>query len=314
MRRFWWMVIAVVVLAAAGAGYEVYTRAPATNLTQLGGHPTKPAGPQQPPDTLLLMGIDQRPGWTIKESRTDVMIVLHVDARTGRLSLLSMPRDTQVDLGKYGKQKLNAAFPYGGPDLAMATVGSIIHQPIHYYAYTTFNGLVDIVNALGGVTVDVPQNMYYRASDVSINLRAGRQHLDGTQVLELVRFREFALGDIRREKDQEMVLRSLFEEARGAGTILRLPVLLPTLYRETTTNLTLSQVTAFGNDLRKAKSMSNAVLPGAFLNQNGLSYWYVDPTDAPLYWRKLLAGEEPKSVFDPAAQAEVQDMASATTK
>lgn len=304
MRRLWAVIVAAILLFGAGLGLHALLRGSSPQTAA-----THPAATAPPPSTILLMGVDKRPGWKLNATRSDVMIVLHVDAKTGRLVLLSVPRDTRVDLSRYGIQKINAAFPFGGPDLAMRTVGDLIGTKIHYYAWTNFSGFVAIINALGGVTVDVPKRMYYKASDVTINLYPGVQHLDGQQVLELVRFRHtLALGDIGREQNQEAVLHALFKEAMSLGTILRLPILVPTLYTQVHTNLSLGQLVSLAKEMRHAKHMTNAVMPGAFLNLPGDSQWYVDPLDAKKVWTNLLEGKKPTSLFDPTAVTGAQDI------
>lgn len=294
-----------VLLFASGAVLSHLLTKPSTGTNK----PTVKAAP--PPTTILLMGVDIRPGQKLDGTRSDVMIVFHLDPKTKQMTLLSVPRDTRVTLGTHGIQKINAAFPFGGPQLTMQAISQLVGVPIHYYAWTNFNGFVALINALGGVTFNVPEPMYYKASDVTINLKAGLQHLDGQQVLEIVRYRELKFGDISREADQEAMLHALFQQATSTGTIFRLPILLPTLYTQVHTNIALGQIITLAEMFRHEKTMVNAVLPGAFLNLDQ-SYWYVNSQDARLTWQQLLKGVKPTSIIDPKAEAEANAMMNGT--
>jgi len=154
----------------------------------------------QPVDsiTVLLLGTDSRPGETV--GRTDTIIVARVDTAENRLSLLSIPRDTRVNIPKHGMDKINSANVYGGPTLTARVVSDLIGMPVQYYALTNWESFKEMVDTLGGITIDVEKRMYYydRADgpEYIIDLQPGVQRLDGRKALQYVRWRNDALGDI----------------------------------------------------------------------------------------------------------------------
>ena len=113
------------------------------------------------PFYMLLMGTDESEDRQDDEElaglfRTDTIILARVDPKQQALTLVSIPRDTQVDLGEYGEQKINAAHTFGGATLAVQAVEELTGVPISHYAEIDFDGFLGLVDALGGVEVDVP--------------------------------------------------------------------------------------------------------------------------------------------------------------
>ncbi len=254
--------------------------------------------------SVLLLGIDARPGQIT--GRTDTMVVATVNPRLRRITLLSVPRDTRVHMTGYGVQKINAANEFGGPAFAVHEVNRLLGSAIHYYVLTNFRGFKEIVDTLGGVTIDVPEPMHYRGGpNTYINLSAGVQHLDGTQALEFVRYREFPLGDIQRTLDQQALLKAILKKALRPSTIPRLPSLIPQFRAAVQTNMSSAQLLGFLEEARVLERghLLSETLPGAFLNLPGASYWKVIPADAHRAYEALLRGKRAPSLFDPAAVA-----------
>jgi LCP family protein required for cell wall assembly len=117
---------------------------------------------------VLVIGSDNRPGET--KARSDVLMVASFDQKTGRVAVVSIPRDTRVQIPGYGYNKVNAAYAFGGAKLSRQVVESLLGVEIPYYVATDFNGFKDIIDTLGGVTIDVEQRMYY--PEEGINLHA----------------------------------------------------------------------------------------------------------------------------------------------
>ena len=132
---------------------------------------------------VLLLGVDARPGE--KDARTDSMILVSIDRATRKIALVSIPRDTLVEIPGHGKEKINSANVIGGVDMARETVEGLMGVEIPYYVKTNFDGFKDIVDTLGGVTIDVDKRMVYRAEN--INLYPGTQRLDGYNAIGYVR-------------------------------------------------------------------------------------------------------------------------------
>jgi len=233
---------------------------------------------------VLMMGVDERED--DKSQRTDTMILANVNNKDNRISLLSIPRDTKVYLPGYGINKVNAANYYGGPEMAMQVVSDLTGVSVDYYMTTNFNGFKDIVDALGGVTVDVDKNMYHSerayGGEYNINLQKGVQKLDGSQALMFARYRNDELGDITRTQRQLKLLSAIGDEAMKPATVTKLPKLVPGIYNNVDTNMGTKQLLAMAKAAKNLENlqMATQTLPGWFLDENGVSYWYVDPDNA----------------------------------
>lgn len=259
-----------------------------------------PSLPESGRLNVLLLGIDARQGETM--ARTDTMILASVDQKSKQVALLSIPRDTRVNIPGYGMDKINSASVYGGPELSTKVVSQLLGTQIKYYVLVNFSGFKDIVDALGGVTLDVEQNMYHWDDTdnyaYEINLKKGVQRLDGDKSLQYVRYREYPMGDIDRTKYQQKFLVALGKEMLQPGTIPKLPKLVTEINRYVKTNLNAT-------DLYKLASASKNLgdgnfiaqtLPGRPLDINGGSYWGVDPAEAKQVLAKLFKGETETNV------------------
>ena len=241
---------------------------------------------------VLLLGIDPRDGETM--SRTDTIIVASMDTRTKQMALLSIPRDTRVNIPGHGWDKINSASVYGGPELTIRVVSDLLGAPMRYYVLANFNGFKGIVDALGGVTIDVEENMYHEDEPgYGINLRAGVQRLDGAKAIQYVRYRGYVSGDIERTQHQQKFLMALGREMLQPGAILKLPALIPEVKRYVKTNLTIEnmyQLATAAKKLEGAKMVAQT-LPGVPVNIGDGSYWGVDPNEARRVLAKLYNGE-----------------------
>ena len=145
--------------------------------------------------------------------RSDAMILVRVDPKTPQMTLVSIERDTYVDIDGYGPNKINAAFAFGGAPLAVRTVSDFAGVPIAHYAEVDFDGFKAVVDALGGIEVDVPIEI----DDVHTGkLSAGKQTLTGEQALVLARSRhaydDYGGGDMYRTANQRMVLGAMVKK------------------------------------------------------------------------------------------------------
>ncbi len=164
--------------------------------------------------TVLLLGYDHRSWEKTTQSRSDTMILMRLDPNQKSLTVLSMPRDMRVDIPGHGFDKLNAAYSYGGADLALQTVRQTLNVKINYLITVDFSGFRRIVDHVGCVYTDVErryfnQNGQAGSGDYSnIDLKAGYQSLCGAQALAYVRFRHQD-NDIYRITRQQAFLREL---------------------------------------------------------------------------------------------------------
>lgn len=169
------------------------------------------------PFYMLLMGVD---GSSDREAsaeyagdqfRSDSIMLTRIDPQKKQVTLVSIHRDTLVDMGEYGQNKINAAHAIGGPSFAVETISDFAGVDISHYAEINFDGFKEIVDALGGVEVDVP--MEIDDSDAGGHLDAGLQTLDGDQALILCRARhaydDYGDGDSYRAANQRLVLAAI---------------------------------------------------------------------------------------------------------
>jgi LCP family protein required for cell wall assembly len=177
----------------------------------------------------LIVGSDSRQGLSRSEADalhtgtvggddSDSIMLLHTGT-AGKPVLISIPRDSYVDIPGYGNNKINAALAYGGPALLVKTVEATTGLRIDHYMGIGFGGLVSVVNTVGGVRMCLPTAIHDTYSGV--NLNAGCQNLNGTQALEFVRDRHsFATSDLQRIQDQRAFLAALLSKATSPGVYL----------------------------------------------------------------------------------------------
>ena len=206
---------------------------------------------------ILILGTDRRDKGE-RAARTDTMMVASLDPVARRAVVLSIPRDLWVFIPGYGEGRINTAHFYGelnggqGPVLAKETVEANLGIPIDYYVRLDFEGFKEIVDTLGGVTIDVeapirddmfPDDDYgYR----TIHIPAGRQEMDGEMLLQYVRTRHGG-NDFERMRRQQQALRALAQRALDLDLLPRLPVLINTALDAISTDIQPLEILALAN-------------------------------------------------------------------
>ena len=159
------------------------------------------------PYYVLALGSDEREGDTA--SRTDTMMLMRIDFFGGKVTMVSIPRDTQVEIEGYGRSKINAAYAYGGAGGAVRAVSKLTGVPINHVAVIHFEELVGLIDYLGGVTVNVPVDVYDPEYS-GLELSAGMHTMDGETALLWARTRHgFEDGDYQRQADQRILLTAI---------------------------------------------------------------------------------------------------------
>src|ERR671914_1464846 len=164
-------------------------------------------------------------------SRSDTIVV----ARAGG-GVVAVPRDTLVEIPGVGEDKINVAFATGGPELTVETLENLTDLPIDNYVVVHFDGVEDIVNALGGITLEVEQPIEVGIEGRRVFIPAGTQTLNGIEALAYVRFRGTPTADIGRIGRQQGFLQELAKEATSPAKLPRLPATAGTLSGNTHTN------------------------------------------------------------------------------
>ncbi len=188
-------------------------------------------------NTILILGSDARPAGSKEPganpggpSRSDTIMLWRVGG--GHAARLSIPRDTVVDIPGHGRQKINAAYAFGGAALSIQTIEQYLGIPVNHLVEVDFTNFPKLVDALGGVTVTTGRvcsriNGGQRNGGVTLNLRRGEHHLNGRQALALARTRKNACNpaedDLTRAKRQQQILSAMKGSLLSPGTFVRLP-------------------------------------------------------------------------------------------
>ena len=241
------------------------------------------------PVNILVMGIDRVPGAKagskeLFNGRSDTMLLLRVDPTDNSVKLLSVPRDTQVNIPNIGVTKMNDANVRGGAELAAKTVSGVLNGiAIDRYVRVDTEAFRELVDQLGGVEVYVPEAMSYvdKTQKLTINLAAGLQTLNGDQAEQFARFRHDAYGDIGRVQRQQTLLKALLKRITNPAVIPRLPGLVATMQKYIDTNLSLEEMLALtgaGRQLSQG-NFKMVMLPGRFSTPTefNASYWIMNP-------------------------------------
>jgi len=232
--------VVVVVLVLSGVMY-FYLNSKLTRANVLVDYAGRPAASDG--QNWLITGSDSRQGLTRKQERqlatgvgigghrSDTVMLLHIPS-SGKAVLVSLPRDSYVNIPGFGMNKLNAAYSFGGPKLLVKTVEGATGLQITHYMGIGFGGLVNVVNAVGGVRMCIPQNLNDPAS--GLHLKKGCQNLNGAQALGFVRTRHlFATQDLQREQDQRVFIKALLSKMTSPGTLVNPFATLPAAFGAT---------------------------------------------------------------------------------
>ena len=217
---------------------------------------------------VVLLGSDARAG---EASRSDTIVV----AKAGE-GMLAVPRDTLVEIPGLGEDKINAAFATGGPELTVKTLENLTDLPINNYVVVHFDGVEDIVNALGGVTLEVEQSIELGIEGRRVFIPAGTQTLNGIEALAYVRFRDTPTADIGRIGRQQGFLQELAKEATSPAKLPRLPATARAVWRNIDTNMNPLEATRFAIRMRLTGGTEAEIYPGTPQYIGGISYWVPD--------------------------------------
>lgn len=231
---------------------------------------------------FLMMGVDAKDIKKSKGTRTDTMMLFKVNFDSGKVDLLSLPRDTRVSVN--GKlDKLNHAHAYGGSELTINTVREFLNIDLKYYVKVDYTAVREIVNAIGGVEIDVPQNMRYKdptaKPPLNINIDKGLQTLDGEKAHDFLRYRSgYKDGDLGRVKAQQMFMKELMKQTLKPRNILKLPKLIETYFDYVETNIPMTMIFKGAGVASKLNpdEMESYTVPGEAKMINEVSYLIYD--------------------------------------
>ena len=226
--------------------------------------------------TIMIMGVDERDD---DVGRSDTLMVASIDPKKNQASLLSVPRDTRVKIKGHGFDKINAAYAYGKEHLTQDTVENLLGVTVDHYIIINTKSFAKIIDALGGIDIDVPKRMYYEDpwdddGGLIIDFRPGMQHMDGAKAITYVRYRdeEGDLGRIRRQQD---FIKACLDKMVSPSIIPKLPTIIREVMDSIQTDLSFRQLLEFAGTLKesKANGLKTDMVPGKPLYIDGISYW-----------------------------------------
>lgn len=242
------IVLYIIALAAALAGilfgaYHFFfggVQSDDTMKNMVNNQTSSEAEPLDPFDCVALFGIDTAEG---ESGRSDAIMLASIDSHNNRIRLCSIARDTRVDIEGHGKCKLNAAYAYGGGELALQTINENFGLNVGSYIAVNFSGMADIVDQLGGVEVDLSDGELEYMGKHGEGLESGKDvQLNGEQAVAYSRIRYLDNDDVRTSRQRE-VLQSLLDRVRGLDSA-QYPQLIDQLLEQCTTNLSQAQLLA----------------------------------------------------------------------
>ena len=230
---------------------------------------------------IVVMGVDERDE---DAGRSDTLFVVMLDPKSNNISLLSIPRDTMVKIPDRGWDKINHAFAFGGHKLTQQTVEEFLGIQINNYVVVDFKGFKGLVDAIGGIDINVEKDMYYEDpyDNLVIDLQQGRQHLDGAKAIQYVRYRDEE-GDIGRIKRQQHFMAAIYEKITSTEILTKVPGLVKELVTMIKTDIPVTDMIklakAMNKTMKDEKGLNMAMVPGEPVYIDEISYWVPDMTD-----------------------------------
>ena len=226
---------------------------------------------------IVVMGCDIRKD---DVGRSDTLFVVMLDKSKKNAALLSVPRYTRVKIKGHGWDKINAAFAYGGQKLTRETVQDFLGIKLDNYVLVDFRGFKGLVDAVGGVDINVEKRMYYYDpyDGFEIDLRPGMQHMDGKTAMQYVRYRDEE-GDIGRIRRQQKFLMALYRHIASKNIIAKIPGVSKQIMSMVKTDLSLKEMVELGNvmrDMVEKDGLKMSMVPGEPEYIDGISYWIPD--------------------------------------
>lgn len=226
--------------------------------------------------SILFLGLDDRDGTL--EGRTDALILATFNAEQGTVKMVSIPRDSLVEIpGREKRDKINHAHAYGGLDLAIETVENMFSIPVDYYVRLNFTAFVEIIDALGGIEINVPYTFTEQDSQDrqnAITLYEGWRTLNGEEALAYARMRYHdPTGDIGRGERQQEIIKATIKKAASISSVTKYSELLDSLEDHLTTNISFTNMLALHKYRNSLGEIESLKLEGEGISINGIYYY-----------------------------------------
>ncbi|WP_100010106.1 LCP family protein [Lentibacillus sediminis] len=282
------------VLAGSAAiyAYSIYDNAKVTvneqmhqKVTEIDPKVTKQKVSEQEPLNILLLGVDKRANDT---GRSDALMVLSLDPKNDKMQLVSIPRDTRTTMvGKGFEDKINHAYAFGGTDMSISTVESLLDIELDYYVEMNMEGLADMVDAVGGITVNNDLDWH----DGGYHFKKGEITLNGPQTMKYVRMRyQDPDGDFGRTERQRQVIQAVIDKGANIASVNKLDDMIDVLGNNMSTNMDFADMR---NLLLNYNSVRhNAVsymMQGSGTTIDG-TYYYIVPDEEVAKVHEMIVG------------------------
>ena len=296
-RRRWWiipvglllllLIAGVVATVLAWPGYKQFDQAVDRSNRQI----DRETRAQLTPDsgaiwrkgtTILLLGVDSKAG---EPARSDTILLMRFNPGSRTVNQLSIPRDTRVGLPNDTYDKINAAMFWGGPSMAIQTVKEYLGIDVNHVMVVNFQGFPRLVNAVGGIDIDVPKTVSTVAGSQGrvVTFEEGKNHMDGKNAMLYVRIR-YADDDIHRAERQQQFVQALQERVAQPSNIRNLPEIGKRFMSGIATDITTNEMLQLGFLKWRAKGGRKVVLVGEPGWDGGVSYIY-PPSEAEIQKR-----------------------------
>ncbi len=259
------------------------------------------------PFYMLLVGSDARAGSDEDGARSDTNIVVYVDPTKNLAELVSIPRDTMIEIDGVGRAKFNAAYNYGGVSSTIREASQLLGVDISHYAEVNFESLIQLVDVVGGVDVEVDERIDDTDADNTtdnpygerIIIEEGPQHLNGDQALVFARSRAYADGDFTRTANQRKLIMALVNKVLEMP-VTELPGIVQSAAKCVTTDLSVTDIVALAEQFKGKGDLTvySAMAPTVFMNElvDGQSYVLNDPTATKQMMKVVEEGGDPSSI------------------
>ncbi|WP_062551409.1 LCP family protein [Peptoniphilus phoceensis] len=270
-KSFFTTILVIIILAlAAFAGYFYFLGDEDENKSYQEGEDLQ----------FLMLGVDSLDAKNANNARSDTIMVVNVDGKTGKVNIISIPRDTYTNIKGYKKTKINHSFKYGGSELTLDTVNNLLGTDIKYYVTVDYRFVEDVVDKIGGVEVDVPIDMKYEdpTADppLTIDIKQGRQTLKGYDAIGFLRFRKgYKDADLGRVKAQQQFMSAILSKMKDPKTLVKAPLLLGSYINYSENNIPVKKLVKIAAKMRNITSedINTNTLPGTPKYIGGVSYF-----------------------------------------
>ncbi|MGP4074639.1 LCP family glycopolymer transferase [Halobacillus sp. K22] len=287
----WWkiplLLLAFLLIGGGVYAYTIYSGAKNTvdkkmqeQVTAIDTEVTTKKMKEKEPLNILLMGVDERSG---DRGRSDALMVLSVDPENNRSQLISIPRDTRTEMIGDDPQagsmdKINHAYAFGGTDMAVNTVENFLDFELDYYVKMNMEGLSEMVDAVGGITVDNELSWtdtgYYKKG---YEYEKGNIEMNGKQTMGYVRMRyQDPNGDFGRNERQRKVIQGIIDKGASVGSVNKIGDIMDVLGDNVTTNMDFSTMQNMLMNYRSAReTMTTYQMTGSGTKIDGIYYLQV---------------------------------------